>query len=598
MDISAVTIFYKNVIETESKELTHLKKRIFQIGSIRLVIFIACIIGVYSFWGNIGMVSAIIGVSTIAFLGFMKYHNNLFKDKRYCELMVQNAQNELKALNYDFSAFQDGNEYTNAEHSFSLDLDIFGDKSFFQSINRTVTSFGKNALADILLVPLNNDSEILIRQAAIKELSSKKNLLLHFRALGQITETTVVNRQNFSESLTKTPTLANSSFWKAMIYFIPSLYIILSFLVGFNILSSTLFLPLYLATFAIAAIPGKKVANIKDLFEEKSNVFETYSNLLKIIEDEKFESSLLKDMQQKVCTPQKSSVAINKLKTLNSNIEMAFAYPMSLLLTPILLWNVRSAISIEKWSDKYGNKVDNWFASIAEFDALVSLSTFAFNHPDYTYPKPTNTFTFKGKDLGHPLINREVCVRNDIDIEKTPYFLIVTGANMAGKSTYLRTIGINHLLACCGSPVCANSLSFYPNQLVTNLRTADSLADNESYFFAELKRLKMIIDRLTNGEQIFIILDEILKGTNSEDKRKGSIALMRQLVSLNGNGIIATHDLELGQLQTEYPEYVKNYCFEADITNDHLSFTYKIREGIAQNMNATFLMRKMGITGL
>ena len=166
---------------------------------------------------------------------------------------------------------------------------------------------------------------------------------------------------------------------------------------------------------------------------------------------------------------------------------------------------------------------------------------------------------------------------------------------MAGKSTYLRTIGINYLLACMGAPVCCSSLTLYPAQLVTSLRTSDSLSENESYFFAELKRLKRIIDQLNSGEELFIILDEILKGTNSTDKQKGSFNLIKQFILTKANGIIATHDLLLGELANQFPNEIKNYCFEADITNNELTFTYKIREGIAQNMNACFLMKKMGI---
>jgi DNA mismatch repair ATPase MutS len=187
-------------------------------------------------------------------------------------------------------------------------------------------------------------------------------------------------------------------------------------------------------------------------------------------------------------------------------------------------------------------------------------------------------------------------IRYDISINQNPWFLIITGANMAGKSTYLRTIGINFLLAAIGAPVCADELTVYPAKIVTSLRTSDSLTSNESYFFAELKRLKMIIDRLQQGEKLFIILDEILKGTNSADKQKGSIALMKQLVTYNARGIIATHDLALGDLEKEFSKQIKNYRFEADITNDTLTFTYHLREGVAQNMNASFLMQKMGIT--
>ena len=166
---------------------------------------------------------------------------------------------------------------------------------------------------------------------------------------------------------------------------------------------------------------------------------------------------------------------------------------------------------------------------------------------------------------------------------------------MAGKSTYLRTIGVNYLFACLGLPVYAESMRLAPVRLVTSLRTTDSLMDNESYFFAELKRLKMIIDRLASGEKLFIILDEILKGTNSADKQKGSLALVSQLLGFGTNGIIATHDLMLGTLKERFPENISNFCFEADIKDDELTFSYKMREGIASNMNACFLMNKMGI---
>ena len=200
-----------------------------------------------------------------------------------------------------------------------------------------------------------------------------------------------------------------------------------------------------------------------------------------------------------------------------------------------------------------------------------------------------------GKALGHPLLRRDACVRNDISIEKSPWFLIITGANMAGKSTYLRTVGVNYLSACIGAPVYADSLTVYPAKMVTSLRTSDSLVSNESYFFAELKRLKMIIDRLQQGEKLFIILDEILKGTNSMDKQKGSFALIKQFMSMDANGIIATHDLLLGTLIDAFPQNIRNYCFEADITNNELTFSYQMRSGVAQNMNACFLMKKMGI---
>jgi len=263
----------------------------------------------------------------------------------------------------------------------------------------------------------------------------------------------------------------------------------------------------------------------------------------------------------------------------------------------LLLWDIHKTMQIETWIGRWGVFASEWIAAAGEFDAYASLATFAFTHPDYVFPELTNDyFTLKGKGLGHPLMNRETCVRNDIDIEKQSYFLVITGANMSGKSTYLRTIGVNFLLACLGAPVCAESLRLSPVNLFTSLRTSDSLNDNESYFYAELKRLEMIIKRLKRKEKLFIILDEILKGTNSVDKQKGSLALIQQFIRLHSCGIIATHDLLLGNLETEFPDNVKNYHFDANIVDDKLTFSYRIQEGIAHDMNACFLMKKIGIT--
>lgn len=598
MHINEVQTYYSNIITKYQEEQDKLKKVIFWVGSIRLTIAIAAIVGTYLLWGNTSMVISTLLVFVVAFLALMKYHNRLFIKKSYCEQQILNAQNELKGIDYDFSAFDGAPEKTDAEHSFSLDLDLFGKRSFFQSINRTVTSFGKDALANVFIHPFENKKDIIEQQKAIEELTQKGKLLAHFRAIGQMSEADSLNSKDFSASFKRPSILKNSILWKSMIYIMPLIHILFGLLIYFDMMAGGYYSIIYILTLAISFLPGKKVMQIMETFNEKSKVLDTYSKLFKIIEDENVQSDKLKNIQSQLKGVTSASAAINQLKSYHNNLTISYTFPVLLLFNPYLLWNVKYAIKVEQWTEKYKSEIEQWFGAIAEFDMLVSMGTFAFNHPDYIYPEVADKFTFEGKALGHPMLHRDTCVRNDVNISKTPYFLVITGANMAGKSTYLRTIGINHTLACAGVPVCAESLTFYPCRLVTNLRTADSLADNESYFFAELKRLKMIIDRLQSGEELFIILDEILKGTNSEDKQKGSMALMKQLISLNGNGIIATHDLLLGNLEQEYPDNVKDYRFEADITNDQLTFSYKIREGVAQNMNACFLMKKMGITGL
>jgi DNA mismatch repair ATPase MutS len=333
------------------------------------------------------------------------------------------------------------------------------------------------------------------------------------------------------------------------------------------------------------------------VLDKKTAILDACSQLFGIMENEPAEAELLKLYRKNVNeNTHQVSQAVSRLKSDLNNLALSAQFPLIVIFNPFLLWNVNYVIRIEEWIQMHRSDINRWFRVLAGYDALVSMSVFAYNHPGYVFPEASDSFVFKGEKLGHPLIHRDSCVRNEVVMQSKPYFLVVTGANMAGKSTYLRTVGINLVLACTGMPVCAESLLFYPYQLVTNLRTADSLADNESYFFAELKRLQLIINRLQSGEELFIILDEILKGTNSEDKQKGSLALMRQLVRLNGAGIIATHDLELGKLEQEFPRQVKDYCFEADIKDNRLSFSYRLREGVAQNMNACFLMKQMGIT--
>lgn len=595
MTLEEVKDVYKSLIEKKSIKLAQLKKQIFRVGSIRLGIVLTCIALCYILWGNTLAIVGVIFASIAAFLFFLKYHNRLFRSKRYYELLVSNANNELKGIDYDFSPFDGAAELSDGNHSYSLDLDLFGNRSFFQSINRTVTDYGKKRLADTFLNTFDEKADIIKQQKAIKEIRSNPKLITYFRAIGMMTETEDLDVENLSKQFNGSKQLSGT-FWRYMPYV--SFVVFVSTCV-LSVLGIIPFAAFALCWIVLAGfIPAKNVKQNLSLFEKKMNTLETYSELFKIIEEQKFECESLKQLQSRLQSGQSASEAIAQLKSYSDNLDQSFTVVGLLFLNPLISWATIYSLKIEKWASKHNERIPAWFESLAQFDSLISLALYAYNHPDYVYPEVSDSYVFEGKDLGHPMINRDVCVRNDVTISKRPFFLVVTGANMAGKSTYLRTVGINMILASAGAPVYASSLKFYPYRLVTNLRTSDSLNDNESYFFAELKRLKMIIDRLQAGEELFIILDEILKGTNSEDKQKGSIALMKQLVSLGGNGIIATHDLILGNLEKEYPGEVKDYRFEADITDDQLTFSYKMREGVAQNMNACFLMKKMGITGL
>ena len=593
-----LSTYYQELIHTLFTEKNQVNRKIHIIGTIRLLLVIGALLMLYGFhqegWH---IIMGIILLFGLPFIGLMIFHNRLFFRRKYIDTQSELLVNEQKGLDLDYQAFDGGSEFIEGEHSFSLDLDLFGNKSLFQAINRTVTVEGKKRLATWLKQPLDQKNDIYQRQEAIQELSKQPEQFQSFYTNGKMTQEESNSLHKMEDLTQESSFFSQSSFWKIMIWIIPSGWVLLaigSVMAGI----AEKWFGIYAAfSFVIAYWRAKEVNRLYQAVDKMELIFNGYANLIKCIEEREFSSPLLQQLKQ--CFKRNNLSASESLKQLSHHIG-ALNQRFSLagvLLNLFCLRDIRHAIALERWRLQHQSDMLSWIETLGIFDAFYSLGNFAFNHPKYTYPEIADTyFQMQGKGLGHPLMKPNICVTNDIDIPQKPWFLIITGANMAGKSTYLRTIGVNYLLACTGLPVCAEKLVVYPAHLVTSLRTSDSLSENESYFFAELKRLKMIIDRLQTGEKLFIILDEILKGTNSIDKQKGSLALMKQLVANQSCGIIATHDLVLGTLEQEFPEQIKNYCFEADIQNDELSFSYRMRPGIAQNMNACFLMKKMGIT--
>jgi len=324
------------------------------------------------------------------------------------------------------------------------------------------------------------------------------------------------------------------------------------------------------------------------------DTFRQYSQLLDQIETQTFTSELLKEKQLQITTKGENASTIIKtfsktLDALDNRNNIFFIF----FGNGFLLWDLMQSYKIEQWIIKYANNVEAWFKVVAFFDAYNSLANFSFNHPEFVYPKIVEKKSIiNAKDLGHPLLDKDKRISSDLKINREQFF-IVTGANMAGKSTFLRTVSLHIVMANVGLPVCAESSEYTPIKLITSMRTSDSLTDNSSYFFSELTRLKLIVDTIKD-ESYFIVLDEILKGTNSTDKAIGSRKFVEKLVAGNATGIIATHDLSLCEIEQELDD-VKNYYFDADIVNDELYFDYKFKKGICQNMNASFLLKKMEI---
>jgi DNA mismatch repair ATPase MutS len=324
---------------------------------------------------------------------------------------------------------------------------------------------------------------------------------------------------------------------------------------------------------------------------------EVLSDSVQLIERTNFTSLHLQELQKKFKQESsKASAQLKQLKSILERLDLRFNIVIFIPLDVLLQWDLQQVMALEKWKEENHKQVTSWFTALGEFEALSSLATLNFNHPGWTFPVlKAEHFFIEGKDIGHPLIPPAKCVTNPIHIEQQGGLMLVTGSNMAGKSTYLRSIGINTVLTMAGAPVCASYFCLSPVQVISSMRIADNLEESTSTFYAELKKLKTIINKVNNNEKVFILLDEILRGTNSFDRHTGSAALIKQLIKHKAAAIIATHDVELAKMKNEHPENILNYHFDVQVSNDELYFDYRLKEGICTSLNASILMKKIGI---
>ena len=589
---------YENLLEKYDKLFGQSRKTGRQLSMLRLAVFLAGIIFIYIFASS-GSITGVVFSSVITvflFIIIVKYHSGIINKKRIYEAFIKVNKDELKALKGETEQFKDGKEFGDPGHPFANDIDIFGKRSLFQFLDRSATHPGYKKLAGRLLDPEMNSETILKRQEAVADLKENLDWRQRFRATGLTIDDDGSGKQRIINWIRQKPLFGNIIF-KILIYVIPPVTVLMSILLSSGYIDFQVFMVWLLVPWGIAGGVSGRTNKKHSLVSKTSEILNNYSLLLAEIESLEIRSSYVNELKMKLMTGKQSACqSIRKLSKILNALDHRMNMIAWAFLNGFFLWDILQMLRLENWQKKNREKAGDWFDVIAEIDALNSLANYYFNNDGYIFPEITDgEFSIKAVNLGHPLINKSQLVGNDVDIKKGE-FIIVTGANMAGKSTYLRTVGVNLVLAMAGAPVCAVSYSFRPVRLFTSIRTSDSLTENESYFYAELKRLKRIIDEIKSGNEIFIILDEILKGTNSKDKHSGSEALLKQLIQYKATGIIATHDVALGTLEKTFSENIKNFCFEVDITDDKLTFDYRLRRGVSQNMNATVLMRQMGIT--
>lgn len=583
--------FYSSRKASFSKQASEVSRKINLISHGRLALAIVFILLVYFTFSNSDIAYGL-PVVLIAFIALVRIHGKLFAEKTHLENLTKVNSHELQALQGDISCFDRGSQFIDPHHPYAYDLDLFGDGSLFQFINRSNTLSGKNKFAQRLLHPLSTTRDIMANQQAVQELATRPDFLQHFQSAGMEIDEQPGDQQQLFAWL-KQPSFVFGKFFYRIILLIAPVITIAAITSAFFVEELKVIAILSVAfQWLFLSFHLKRIHIFHDYISRKKIILQKYAHLLHLLQGNDFSSDLMKDLAGKA---HRADQKVSSLASLVSALDARLNSMTMLVMNSLLLYDLQCVYRLEKWKEENAPQLPVWLDTVSQMEVVVNFGTLYFNHRHFVFPAIQKELYVAGKAISHPLIPEHESVSNDFLLGKEQSVLIITGANMAGKSTFLRTVGVNLILALNGAPVSAKEFQCPVINLRTGMRTADSLKDHQSYFYAELDRLKGIMEELRSEKPLLILLDEILKGTNSTDKQAGSMALIKQLLPHPCLAVIATHDLALGELEKEHPHLIKNFCFEANIENDQLSFDYKLKPGLAQKMNATFLMKKMGI---
>ncbi|HEY9004292.1 MAG TPA: DNA mismatch repair protein MutS [Mucilaginibacter sp.] len=542
----------------------------------------------------------IIGVSVFVLLlcfAWLVSRQSIFEQqKEYFQNLVKVNENEIQSMLSHQNIYEDGRQFANDKHFYTSDLDIFGDASLFQLTNRAATSFGNKKLADWLSAP-NEKTEISSRQSAVAELAAKNDWKLSLQAkliFAGKDDTDSLQRlftylhipleipgeKLLSQYIRIAPFLLTGLIIGGYFYRLGWLIAIIIAIINLLILSSKG--GVMLKSTAIAGKIGKILTNYSLVFES--------------IEIEQWQQGMCNDLAQKLKT-EHTSERIKELGRLINKLEYNLIMIIGFILNVFFLWTLKQVIAIENWKRTNHQNLEDAFDVIAQYEALISLASLHINYPDWCFPEiiESETYTIAAKQIAHPLIPINQRIANDYELIDTYKIDIITGSNMAGKSTFLRTIGINAVLALCGAPVCAESMQVSVMTVLSYMRIKDSLNESTSTFKAELDRLQMLLAAVDSNTKIFFLIDEMLRGTNSVDKYLGSKAVIQQLISKKGVGMVATHDLQIAELEKQYPDYIRNFYFDIQVKDGEMLFDYKIKHGECKTFNASLLLKQIGI---
>ena len=589
--------YYQKQIDHYTARLKQIKKRRNLITLAKLLTFGYMIFLIYLLINHSTQPLLLLGIGAIlVFIFLTLWDSQIIYRQHLIEELLRINTLESDYLAGNFSALDQGERFNDPAHPYAHDLDLFGEDSLFQHLNRTVTFSGTQKLVSWLL-SLSKDPEVIhSRQQAAEELCAEPEWCQHFRAAGALHPTQALDAVILKSGPTESPFFSKHSTVRLILWIANTIVIVSWAVTSFTPLPFSISLVLSLLQLSALALYIKKI----NAYHQRLNLFlKTISNylpLVRLIHDQSFRSPYLQKIRHSLFTPESNSLqALTQLHRIQNSLDQRGNIVIAFILNGLYLKDFHTLLRLDHWRKKYGPDIETWTDVLSEADALISMANYRFNHPAYCLPVICQDRLLDTEEIGHPLLKSERNVTNDFSIRSLHQIGIVTGANMAGKSTFLRTIGVNLILAQSGNVVCSRYFAFQPMTLFTSMRTTDSLSKDTSYFHAELLRLQQLVNIAQQEDKVFIILDEMLKGTNSVDKLNGSLAFLKRILSYPISGLVATHDLALGELADDFPEHFFNVCFEIVHSGSQITYDYKLHPGISSNMNASILLKQMGL---
>jgi hypothetical protein len=586
--------FYRERITKLQEEQLALNNKLREISRLRLVVFLLIVGSII--WTTLS--SGLFLLVTVVLIGFfvvqVKRHAVASLEASIGDEILRLNENELAFMQGDKSAFPQAGIQLATEHIYAIDLDIFGKGSLFQAIDRTGTWEGKGLTIDTLLSPPNELGVIEKRTECIAELEMDVDWRQRFNVIGKMADETPNDMPALRQWADQSDFFAGrrSWIWIARLISAASVGFILWMIVTatFNYF---VFASWIVFNLSIRGLLQRDVKRYFSTFGSRTKLFRKFSDLFVLVSKRTFTSSLGKEHFNNIT---EASAAFLELSQLSDRAEQRLNGLVGPVMNGLFLFDIWNIHAIEQWRLKHKDSINTWITALANIDMLNSFANYKFNHPEFTKARVTTGKSFlKATAMGHPLLPFDLSVKNDYELGVTSKAHIVTGSNMAGKSTFIRTVGLNIILALNGLPVCAKEFHCSIMSIASCIRITDSLEEHASYFRAELNRLEKIVGLLRGGEPYIVLLDEILRGTNSDDKRMGTLAFFKKLKDFDCLAILATHDLVIGKLEEQYPGHYANYCFESELRGAELFFDYRLRPGVSASTNATYLMKSLGL---